>query len=364
MRLTAFVLLLGLICCEVVAQSVLQKEEQRVVKIDPRPTEDFFSFVFDYEVIPLTGDDDLLLPSLRLIGTAKNRIFATTRSFRGNRVYVFDQQGHLISTIKKVGRGPGEYIGVRGVIGYANGDFGLEDVSGQKILVFDSLGTYKEELKWEQLTYGMVGGREAYFSLLPEDLRERYGKVGVMNEQFGLDTAFFNGLITRTSRVNTGNELQAFMGGFSFMESNTPGVYHGNKEEVWPAYYFDFGPYAPEVAENGIPSFDNKVSLLSFYETTDCAYLQYAFGMKNYQLSVYSKRDGLVTNHALDELIGEELPGLSAVDSTWMYLPIPAPAVGRLIKKLKLEAATFANGLSAEEVLASENPVILRFRFF
>lgn len=123
-------------------------------------------------------------------------------------------------------------------------------------------------------------------------------------------------------------------------------------------------PMPQQWQNNGIPGFDNKVSLLSFYETQDCVYLQYAFGMKNHQLTVYSKRDGQVTNHKLKQLVGDELLGLSVTDDLWMYLPIPAPSVPALIKKLRLEAATFANGLSAEDVLASENPVILKFRFF
>lgn len=346
------------------AQAGPQKEEQRVVKIDPRPTEDFFKFVFDYEVIALKGREELILPSLRLIGTTSNRIFATTKSLRRNTIYVFDLVGNLVTTISKGGRGPGEYVGIRGVIAYEDGDFGLEDVSGQKILVFDSLGNYKEELKWSRLTYGIVEADQGYFSLLPEDLRERYGKVGVMDQGFELDTGFLNNAITNRSRVSTGNELQSLFGGFAYMEANTAGVYHGNNREVWPAYYFDFGPYAPEVEGNGIPDFNNKVSMLSFYETADCAYLQYAFGMRNYLLSVYSKRDGLVTNHQLKQLIGEELPGLSTVDGVWMYLPVPAPAVPRLIEKLKLESTTFVNGLSAEDVLESENPMILKFRFF
>lgn len=358
------ILILSLCPLILAGQSRLEKKDQQVARIDPRSTEDFFKYVFDYEVIALGSEETLVLPPLRMIAATGDRFFATTKSLRRNPVYLFREDGSLIKSISKAGRGPGEYQGIRGVIPYTNGNFGLEDVSGQKILIFDSTGNYKQELKWTQLTYGIIGHNAGYFALLPEDMRERYGKIGLMNERFELDTGFLSNPLTDNSRIASGNELQALPGGFAYMEPGTTGIYHGNDREIWPAYYFDFGPYAPVLTDDGIPSFNNKVSLLTYYETENCIYLQYAFGMKNYILSVYSKRDGLVTNHRLKQLIGEELPGLSVADDLWMYLPIPAPAVPDLLKRLGLSTATFANGLSAKEVLDSENPVILKFRFF
>lgn len=363
MNVRCLVTILVLCSIRLSAQSVLQKENQEVVKVDPRTTEDFFQYVFDFEIIALKGDEDLILPSLKLIGTTNNRIFATTRSFRRNPVYVFDQAGNHIKTIQRAGGGPGEYQGIRGVIPYKNGDFGLEDISGKQILVFDSLGNYKSAHTWSQFTYGIKSGAEGYFSLLPEDLQEQYGRVGVMDKIFALDTGFLDSPTEGRSRISTGNQLQAYLGGFAYLEANTTGLYHGNGQEVWPAYFFNFGPYAPEITSNGVPAFNDKVSMLCFYETEGCVYMEYAFGMRNFQLSVYSKRDGQVTNHSLKQLIGEELLGLSIADEQWMYLSIPAPAVPELLKRAGAESAVFANGLTAEEVLSSENPVILRYKF-
>lgn len=344
-------------------QSGLQKEDQRVAKIDPRSTEDFFQYVFDYEVIALKGEGDFILPSLRLIGTTTDRIFATTKSVRYNAVYVFDGKGRHIVTIKRAGRGPGEYLGIRSVIPYGDG-FGLIDVLGQKILVFDSMGDYQKELQLSHTTSGLVRGADGYFAVLPEDMSRKHGKIGFLDEAFQLDTAFLDGGMGEKSRIMSSGEIQSVLGGFAYAETNTSGIYHGNSKEVWPAYYFDFGSYRPEINENGVPALNDKVSLITFSETRDCVYLEYALGLRNYQLSVYSKRDGMITNHPLKQLTGEELLGMSTGDDTWRYTPIPAPAVKKLIEKLKLGSATFASGLSASDVLESENPVILKFRFF
>jgi hypothetical protein len=44
-------------------------------------------------------------------------------------------------------------------------------------------------------------------------------------------------------------------------------------------------------------------------------------------------------------------------------LPIPAEAMANLFKELNLTTHTFSNGMTAAEVLSSENPVILKYRF-
>lgn len=363
MKTNVLIVLLVLLPLFTRAQTSLQKEDQRVAKIDPRSTEDFFQYVFDYEVIALKGDGDFILPSLRLIGTTADRIFATTKSVRRNAVYVFDGKGNHIVTIKRAGQGPGEYMGIRSVMPYGDG-FGLIDVLGQKVLVFDNMGNYKKELKLNHTTSGLIRGADGYFAVLPEDMSRKHGKIGVLDDTFQLDTAFLDGGLAGKSRIMSNGQIQSVLGGFAYAETNTTGIYHGNRKEVWPAYYFDFGSYNPEIDENGIPALNDKVSLITFSETRDCVYLEYALGLRNYQLSVYSKRDGMVTNHPLKQLVGEELLGMSTGDDMWRYIPIPAPAVEKLIEKLKPGSATFASGLSASDVLESENPVILKFRFF
>ena len=283
----------------------MEKEQQREIKVDPRTTEDFFNYVFDFEVIALKGDQKLTLPSLKLLAVTENRIFATTKSFRRNPVYVFDRKGKHIKTIQRAGGGPDEYQGIRGVMSYEQGVFGLEDVLGKKILMFDSLGNYQESKVWQQYNNGVDSGADSYFALLPEDLYESYGRIGVLDQAFELTKGFLNNGSEDQSRVSSGNNLKPYLGGFGYLEPGTTGIYHGNDKEIWPAYYLNFGPYAPEIEDNGIPAFDNKVSLLSFYETENCLYLEYAFGLRNFRLSVYSKGDGQVTNHALSQLVGE-----------------------------------------------------------
>ena len=61
-------------------------------------------------------------------------------------------------------------------------------------------------------------------------------------------------------------------------------------------------------------------------------------------------------------VVGDDLPGFSLSDDEWVYLPVSAYHVEKLFDALSISEKQLPEGLTKDQVLESENPVILKFR--
>jgi len=341
----------------------LSNSPQEDYIIDPTATSPLAQSIFDFEIIPLGVNEEVLLPKIRILGVFKNRIFVTSHQLRRNKVYVFDQAGKYINTIDIAGQGPGEYTAISNVIALHSDKFALQDIMGQKLIEIDANGEYLSEIKLSVGVNSITKIEGGYAASVRDEFVSEKGAIVIYDKQFKLKNSFLYREPVKGPIANNSN-LVSLADGFAYLPFNETGVYHGTQSEVWSAYYFDFGRFNPELTPSGVPQIKDKVALLSLSESNSHLFLNYTLGFGNHILTAVQKESGFVINTTLKEVIGDDLPGFSASDSEWFYLPVSSYFTEKLFKSLSVKDGDLTGGVTLEKTIESENPVILKVKFF
>ena len=104
--------------------------------------------VSDVRYIPLETSDECLIGHAHKVLIKKGRIYVADFS-KAMALFVFDMTGKFIFQISKKGQGPGEYVSFWDFDIHNNGEIYMYDVSGRKILVYDSEGKNFREIKFD-----------------------------------------------------------------------------------------------------------------------------------------------------------------------------------------------------------------------
>jgi len=103
--------------------------------------------VGEVKYVPLETTDYCLIGNANKVLIENQRIYIGDFS-KAMALFVFDINGKFIFKISKRGQGPGEYLSFRDFDIHSNGDIYMFDVFGEKLLLYDSEGSYLREIKF------------------------------------------------------------------------------------------------------------------------------------------------------------------------------------------------------------------------
>jgi hypothetical protein len=108
----------------------ISKEKSINIVIDTNNSEkvDISEYIDSVRYIKLQTADDVLISYIHKIFFIEDKIIVADEQM-GKQIVVFDEKGCILNKIRKVGRGPGEYIGITA---------SLLDYTNQLIIVYDS----------------------------------------------------------------------------------------------------------------------------------------------------------------------------------------------------------------------------------
>jgi len=101
----------------------------------------------EIKFVPLETTDDCLIGNADKVLIKNQRIYIGDFS-KAMALFVFDINGKFIHKISKRGQGPGEYLSFRDFDIHNNGDIYMFDIFGQKLLIYNSEGSYLREIKF------------------------------------------------------------------------------------------------------------------------------------------------------------------------------------------------------------------------
>lgn len=114
------------------------------IDLDSSKDVSIFDIFSKIEMIPLETNNECLIGGINKVIQYDSNYYLLDK--KQNCIYIFDQNGKFIHNIKRVGRGPGEYLYVYDfVINEYNQTLELLDPFG-KLIIFDLDGTHKESI--------------------------------------------------------------------------------------------------------------------------------------------------------------------------------------------------------------------------
>jgi hypothetical protein len=103
------------------------------------PSDDFISFIADYDTIRLETTDDALIDEIAKMRIMNGRFFMLNMKF--NKVFIFTQDGKFIHKISDRGQGPNEYFRITGFeVDPVHNKILISDNFSRKLFVYDEDG--------------------------------------------------------------------------------------------------------------------------------------------------------------------------------------------------------------------------------
>lgn len=100
------------------------------------------------DYIPLETDSNCLIGSVDLIRYKNQKIYVLDKTIT-HSLFVFTENGDFLFKISEQGGGPGEYIMLNGFDLDDSGNIYLGDIMKKAILLYDSLGNFRREFKYD-----------------------------------------------------------------------------------------------------------------------------------------------------------------------------------------------------------------------
>ena len=232
----------------------IEDNNSRTIKIDKKRIADFFLI---QDVIDSIWYVKLETNSYNLIGNIDELYFDDGLIFVVDReiaatVFIFDKEGKIISKISKVGKGPGEYVGINNVaIDRHNNTVLLYDMASRKINCYDYKGRFLKEERtmfyfsdikihpksgdYVFATYGASNEHIpaiAYNYLIVEDSTNKMNYKGVPFTPALSDLTLWSNF-----KLNDDNDTIGYTPRFS----DSILVFNGAADKLFVKYKFDFG---------------------------------------------------------------------------------------------------------------------------
>ncbi|BDD08237.1 hypothetical protein FUAX_06690 [Fulvitalea axinellae] len=264
-RLTIFSLLFCLACTERDgAQNVKYAGQTPEVKLEPKEglrSILMSEYIDSVRYVPLETTEQSLLEDIAKIRFKDGRIYILNRNKNYNcqSICVFDMNGRFLNRIKKVGKGPGEYLNIR--------NFYLDD---QGILIHDNWskvikrygfdGEFVEETPFaekrttmERMANGYyaieTSGLSNEFDTVKDDYKPSGYRLKVLNPKGEL---VYQALEDRGIFTGWGKQAPFFKRGDSlyFLPLCRDSLYLVEKDRIKAVMAFNFGKFHKERSEN------------------------------------------------------------------------------------------------------------------
>lgn len=300
------------------------KKEITSININPDNTVDLhLSEIIDsLTYIPLETTQDSYMKNIDKLIYYKDDLYILDKSTKA--IYCFSKDGKFLYKIRRVGKGPGEYIEIADfLINPFRERLEILDRRSRKITCYNILNKeFDEDIIINHLANnfivtdphsyflytmgsGFFNGENDYkYNLLQVDFKGK-NVLGQYCEAYEGSTNY--GFPSMLPRINDTTAL------FSCFYNDT--IYEISKNLIYPKYYIDFGNHklplkAAKLSTDQRKNFKKDpyaYSLNTFFETNEILYFQYLYKSK-FRKVIYYKNNGAMIN--FNYMINNDIDGI------------------------------------------------------
>lgn len=337
-------------------------------KLDKVLLEDFLS-ENKIEITPLETLSEALIGEISMAKYTRDGFFFY--SHQDGKVHRFDNHGSYLSSIGKLGNGPGEYAQPSS-FSVANNSLYILSVRGtvSQVMRYSLKGEFIEKEILEDSPYSSfeVSNDGFYFSTGSNDFFEGQKKIHFFDNDLNIKGQFLNDEELKLYTINENNFHKGGSGKLFFTEAFNNNVYQVGEDSISVVQSLDFGKYnlnksaieGTDLLKNFYSVMDNGVGLIRYYsESEDYSYLNFEIqqtelGVQNYHLLIHklSGEKVLLDSKNLSALpLGFDPDG----NFQWCFLS------GNLKQFFDRNSRVFPNHQDVlNEINVNDNPVIIK----
>jgi hypothetical protein len=125
----------------------------------------------DYDTIRLEVTDESLLNSISQLHIMNNKLYILNGS--NDAVFIYSNTGKFIKKIYSVGKGPAEYVSIGNFsLDYINQQIVVTDLFSDKIIIYDSLGNYRNTVRLKFLPVRIASTKSGFVHFCSEPVQE------------------------------------------------------------------------------------------------------------------------------------------------------------------------------------------------
>ncbi len=322
------------------------------IRIDPDKIANLYlsEIIDSLKYIPLETSQNCYLANIDKLIWYKDNFFVLDKSIK--TVFCFSQNGKFLYKIRRVGKGPGEYIGISDfLINPFKNTLEILDRNSRKILCYSiSNQEFMKDIKINHTVKDFIITNPSSYFLYTMGT-DFFGKMNDLNynllqiDSYGVkllgkyfeayEGSTIFGYSSMLSRVNDTTAL------FSCFYNDT--IYEINKNMVYPKYSIDFGKKMLPVniaklgVDQRIEAFNNNsyaCHLNTFFETDEILYFQYQFENNTKKVLYYKNRNKILNfNYIINnDIDGIPLGEVKTVNGNNMLFSLSALRVERFIQ--------------------------------
>ncbi|MBQ8593574.1 MAG: 6-bladed beta-propeller [Bacteroidaceae bacterium] len=356
----------------------------KIIKVSPDGAVDsvLYSSLFEnIEYIPLETTDSSLIGNIDKLIVAENSLVIVDKSIT-KAIYCVDKKGKFKFKISELGIGPDEYVDINDVdFDEAKQEFLIYSTATNKIVFYGTNGQFlcarKVPHKGLALAKTNVGSFVLYSSYLPQANKDdgETPNILICDDEKVIEESFlFDNRITTSVTWTSFPWFSRFNDTLAIKPDHNNIVFHICKNEIKPAYMFDFGKYNInsdywEVATSkGMTSkrmneYVNESGVcesVRFLESCDYVYVEYYHRNRTYHI-LYSKKTGKVLNFrkAINDINYLSSFNPIAIENDKLYGLI-SPSILARISSDKIRKLLFGSEIG--EVEFSDNPILIVFK--
>lgn len=224
-----------------------------VIELDPDKTEAIFldSIVHNVRFVPLQTTSECLIESYSDIRLTGGKIFIHSDTPVQDAIFVFDMNGAFLFKIDSRGRGPGEYLEIKGFhVNVESGEILISDVN--KILIYDFNGMFLKshslegfdplgDLAFFSDCYFLcaVSYEELQYSDKTINFMVKFDKdLNLISHTLPINKRYYFSTHFRRSQLLIHHKDTLF-----YIDPESPVIFTYDKEGFLPRYAYNYGAY-------------------------------------------------------------------------------------------------------------------------
>lgn len=175
----------------------------QISKKEIRDEIDVGKMVEEVRYVELETTEESLIGNVSKVIAYKDKIYIKDR-FVASKIYIFDATGRFITTVSRIGKGPGEYMNLDDIaVDTYRKELLVSDASSQKIIVFDLEGEFLREFKIPYWVSGVFALQNHYLLYLHNTNNEKYNLLVVDKQKTKIVNKLFPLVMGRDGVINT-----------------------------------------------------------------------------------------------------------------------------------------------------------------
>jgi hypothetical protein len=277
----------------------------QIINYDLGKIEPLYNLVESGYIIKLETSDSCLIGDITDIFFWKDRIFIAD-GYKSKSIFLYSKDGHFLKKIRKVGKGPQEYLGINQMgINYVDNCLYILDLVSMKIIFYNYFGEFIKEEKINIYTtkvHFLRSGNELFYNGFRKNPNDECNFNLFLSDTSNHILKKSFPFIGKQNAVNKMMCFQSTEDGVDFyMPLHGDTIYSIHEDTIISKYKISFGKYSvpndfidnyPDVkSQMKILKNDNFYQLESFFESKDFLFFNFSSKYNFLYYGAYHKKD-------------------------------------------------------------------------